>query len=407
MKSWRNIVFLFLFWSLTAGLAFWQGGFAGSFLFYSIGVVFLYILLVQFFSLVRVEVNREEVIRHLDAGDEVHINVRIRQRSWVPLAWLVLQEEWSHSGNSSSVKTAKLRHQAMFFPWWKRTFEYRYTLRGLHRGIYTLSRSTVTGGDIFGWIAKKVNVDRGAMRITVFPKPLMVKQGMAGTGGQEGEVILSKRYWPNSVQVRGIRDYLQGDPMNHIHWKAVARTQTLRTKEMEPSTSIRTMIFLDATASNYSRGAGNELFECAVQAAAGLIQHSWLRKMQWGITVTDHANHALPISNVRGTEQGYELLAGIQPDGEGLFHQIVKQSIFRLPPDVSLFLITASLTEPLVSNIAELRRRNLDVALIYVQDAPVLAWKARQMRDRLEAVGCTFSWINANYQGGMAYAGTS
>lgn len=82
-----------------------------------------------------------------------------------------------------------------------------------------------------------------------------------------------------STDLRAVREYVFGDEVRHLHWKAVARTGTLMVREYVDPAQPRLTLLLDDRAGVLSAAA----FEEAVEAAASLLytaavggQHSQL-----------------------------------------------------------------------------------------------------------------------------------
>jgi uncharacterized protein (DUF58 family) len=86
-----------------------------------------------------------------------------------------------------------------------------------------------------------------------------------------------------TVTFHALREYVPGDDLRHIHWRATARTGTLMVRELVDASLPHTTIVLDNRASVYLPGghgrqagageageAASELFESAVEAAASV-----------------------------------------------------------------------------------------------------------------------------------------
>lgn len=102
-----------------------------------------------------------------------------------------------------------------------------------HRGLAPLPRFTIESRFPFGlfraWAILEIN-----QKQLVYPKPsadnfLPIQH--TGSSGGERQINIGRD------DFRGLRSYVQGDPLQHIHWKSFARHQTLQTKEFSSSAS--------------------------------------------------------------------------------------------------------------------------------------------------------------------------
>lgn len=101
------------------------------------------------------------------------------------------------------------------------------------RGLIPLPRFTIETRFPFGLFRAWAIVEIDQKQL-VYPKPsahtvLPVKS----SGLSEG----NKQLEPGTDDFKGLRSYIEGDPLQHIHWKSYARHHTLQTKEFSSTTS--------------------------------------------------------------------------------------------------------------------------------------------------------------------------
>jgi len=101
------------------------------------------------------------------------------------------------------------------------------------RGLIPLPRFTVESHFPFGLFKAWAIIQLDHQQL-VYPKPSSHKQlPYKNTGISEGK----KQIDLGRDDFKGLRSYADGDPLQHIHWKNVARHQTLQTKEFSSSSS--------------------------------------------------------------------------------------------------------------------------------------------------------------------------
>lgn len=115
------------------------------------------------------------------------------------------------------------------------------------RGLNPLPRFTVETRFPFGlfraWAI--VEIDQ---RQLVYPSPSSHSQlPIKSSGMSEGK----KQLEIGTDDFKGLRSYVEGDPLQHVHWKSYARHHTLQTKEFSSTTSdVLWLNLSDTTVSN-------------------------------------------------------------------------------------------------------------------------------------------------------------
>ena len=101
------------------------------------------------------------------------------------------------------------------------------------RGLIPLPRFTIESRFPLGLFKAWAIIQLDQQQL-VYPKPSSHKQlPHKNTGLSEGK----KQIDIGRDDFKGLRSYADGDPLQHIHWKNVARHQTLQTKEFSTNTS--------------------------------------------------------------------------------------------------------------------------------------------------------------------------
>ena len=109
------------------------------------------------------------------------------------------------------------------------TIEHNYEKRGL----IPLPRFTVESRFPFGLFRAWALVQFAQTQL-VYPKPsLHTHLPVKSTGLSEG----NKQLETGTDDFKGLRTYIEGDALQHIHWKSFARHHTLQTKEFSSTTS--------------------------------------------------------------------------------------------------------------------------------------------------------------------------
>lgn len=102
-----------------------------------------------------------------------------------------------------------------------------------HRGLVDLPRFTIESRFPFGLFRAWAILELDHKQL-VYPKPatdklLPIKHSGLSEGNKQSSI--------GRDDFRGLRSYVQGDPLQHVHWKSYARHQTLQTKEFSASSA--------------------------------------------------------------------------------------------------------------------------------------------------------------------------
>ena len=80
-----------------------------------------------------------------------------------------------------------------------------------------------------------------------------------------GSIRVKSRIYEDNTRIGSIRDYIPGDDIRRIHWKASAKTGQLRTNQLLSALDAPAVILLDLDASVYPRRYRYEHIERAIE----------------------------------------------------------------------------------------------------------------------------------------------
>lgn len=249
----------FVFWRF-------QGGFVSGFLFYAMSILGLYEGLVWLAGGIGWTVEAEVEKRLWTKGDAMDVLLRIRRRLPMPFIWL----------RAEPVLPRRLwgayRPQASFrLMWFARDVVMTYQLRPLPRGKFVLSSVQLTWGDLFGFVHHRRRLAQ-ELEFVVFPRWRPLRHWPLAAGDATGSPGAKRRplkTLPETGTVSGVRDWQPGDRLSQIHWKASARSASLKTKRSEVSGNSTFLLLLDLSRDSYPEGDGS-LLERGVELVLSL-----------------------------------------------------------------------------------------------------------------------------------------
>src|SRR5512145_2696816 len=168
-------------------------------------------------------------------GDELEERWELQNTTWLPLLWLEIEDATTLPGYTSR-RVVAVGAEA--------SYQWLTSAVCERRGVYQVGPLTAHMSDPFGlfyyeWCEEKSH------QIVIYPPlvhlpPLQVPHGQSG-GLAHAEML----YQHVTPVVSGLREYVAGDLLNHIHWPTVAKTQKLMVKEFDPERAGALWIVLD------------------------------------------------------------------------------------------------------------------------------------------------------------------
>ncbi|MEW8396997.1 MAG: DUF58 domain-containing protein, partial [Candidatus Thiodiazotropha sp.] len=133
-------------------------------------------------------------------------------------------------------------------------------------------------------------------------------------------------------QFAAVREYVQGDSLRHIHWRASARRQQLVVKEYERSDRPVLLVALDCRAAfNHGEG-GRTSFEYAISIAASMIHFASREGMQAILVTENGAWHEQVIpAYTADLYDLYAYLATLESNGSQSSAELIEQAVIRFP----------------------------------------------------------------------------
>lgn len=317
---------------------------------------------------------------HAFHDERVEVSVRLTNRKALPLSWLLVYDLWP--SQVPVVEGGQLLahdHQQAFLinafsVRWHERIQRRYTLLCNRRGVYTFGPVRVRTGDLFGLFRQEGG--HGQIdRLIVYPKILPVEALGLPPKDLFGEVRTQLKIFEDPARTIGVREHMPGDGFRNIHWKATARSQRLQARVYQPATSHTIIVLLNvSTSEEYWRGADPDRLEQAITVAASIANHAASRRYGIGLVVngtTPHSDQALKVLPGRSPYQltrVLEALAAVTGFATRSIEDMLLAESPHLPWGATLVVVTAVVTEQLLSTLVRLRQAGRRLALIALTD---------------------------------------
>lgn len=244
--------------------------------------------------------------------------------------------------------------------------ELRYEVRAPLLGVYEVGPTDLRLEDPFGlfyeerstsgshtlWVLPRREDLRKAALVSTLPMPLMGEHQVNRPG--------------DGFDFFALREYVPGDTLRSVNWKASARSSKLMVNQMMRTTAAEVALFVDARAIT---AAGAEELSSRVMIArvvASVTEFIFVKKDQPRLFFySDHVREIEPQPPDRMIPLTLETLAELQPKGDFPVKLCVSQALPSLKPFTPVIFVTSAVDDgTLVEAVSTLLANNMEVAII-------------------------------------------
>jgi len=183
---------------------------------------------------------------------------------------------------------------------------HRYGLRCTRRGVYQVGPLVAVASDPLG-MAERETVVAEPFELLVHPRIELVSDRPLTRQFEDPPIRppISKP-WPSGLEFYGMREYVPGDDLRRVVWRASARVGRVMVREAEQGITDRITLILDTDRGSHSReGQGlSESFESSVRAMASL----GVRHLREGYEIRAETNGGALTRPLRGGTAQLQLL---------------------------------------------------------------------------------------------------
>lgn len=320
-------------------------------------------------------------------GDEIALDIEIANAKPLPLAWLRAEDEFP---KALIIEPARLsyshRHgrqrlvNLLSLRWYERVTRH-YRVHGVQRGAWAFGPARLLSGDMFGFDVRAATLEE-VDTLLVYPRNVPLTALGLPADRPFGEFRAMRQVTEDPLRINGARDYLAGDSMRHVHWKATARRGALQTKTFDASANRPLALFLNVSTHEHAwEGYDPDLQEYAITATASLARWAWDHGQAVGLfanAVTQPGAQVVRIRPAGHRDQLtliFEALARIIPFSRWPLEQTLRYEGLHLPYGTTIVVVTALLNEPLRQALLHLHDRGFALALMTLGqagDAPLI-----------------------------------
>lgn len=398
--AWRQSVVVILASLLVLGLAFITKSPYWAYMVYAFLLLAIVAYITSSLWLVGLECKRSVDRLQLLPGEDVNVNVCITNRRGWPIPWIYIEDFYP----KDFLCKGSPRRLAILMPGQSVTLTYKLTCT--RRGYHRIGPVVYESGDLFG-LHKRFRTGETRDYISVLPTVAYVETFNVMSRRPQGPVRVTNRIYSDPTRISNIREYVPGDPLNTIHWKASAKTGSLHVKTFEPTSISGGTLILDLHENSYVAEKRESRMELAITTAASIAYLLQMSGEQIGlltnardaaeeaqyIAASAHARSRYELTDLmaeetqplrispltvptrRSAEQGQKIienLARVLP-GHGLdLPALILAHFITLPRDATLLAITGQVTDRLALTLALMKQSGFNV-VVFLIDAGAAA----------------------------------
>ena len=237
-------------------------------------------------------------------------------------------------------------------------------------GPYDVGALRVRGRDPWRLVTWAGDV-QAAHHLKAYPEPLTLRRLLAPLETQVFAGSQVARAKGDGVEYADIRDFVPGDRVRSINWRASARRQGLVVNERHPERNRDVVLFVDSFAD--VRDGDRSVLDDAVRAAASLATKYLEHRDRVGLVGFGGVLRWLQPG--MGTTQRYRLVETLLETGVAPTYTWRDVNVIpaRILPTAALVLALTPLVDPrFVVALEDLRGRRYDVAVVEVDPGPLV-----------------------------------
>src|SRR6266566_8300715 len=209
-------------------------------------------------------------------GEEITLSLSIENAKLLPLPWLEIEDSVPQSltfmGRHLRISTSSnmvILENLLSLRWYERVTR-SYTVLCNARGVHLFGPTVLRSGDVFGFLHHQETLSN-RQYLLVYPLVVSITRFGLPSRYPFGDNRAPRRLLEDPSRVVGVRDYMYGDDLRRVHWKATARMMQLQSKVYQATTTYTLVLFLNIVSQlDAWYGIRPELQELAICATASI-----------------------------------------------------------------------------------------------------------------------------------------
>lgn len=309
----------------------------------------------------------------VNEGDEIEIIEEISNGKLLPIPWFkteIVTSRWLNFAGANARITNDSRYVPSFFVLggYEKIIR-RWHVKCTRRGVYRLDKINLIMSDLFGIVTQSklapVNEE-----VIVLPTPIRLDDYAISPQMLGGEMVIRRHIIEDVFEPIGIREYVDGDAMGKIHWKATASHGELMTitNEYNVENSITTMLNMQSGEYGITSAQGIKSLELGIKCAVAIFQKAEEIAMPFSLlanTNIDEESDEISSPLSTGKEHYFNImrtLATIEPHSTMRFSTFLKGKYHSINTS-EIAIITAYVDEDIINFVRYKSRSGIKVTV--------------------------------------------
>jgi len=319
-------------------------------------------------------------------GDEMFVDEVIYNKKPMPIPWIkadIHSSKFLEFANASSViiDERRLVTSGFILKSFQKT-KRRWYMTCTRRGVFKIENATITCGDLLGLVSESQAVPINTT-LTVYPGTININEMFFLSRDVMGEAIVKRFILDDPFIVKGTREYVPGDAINRINWKATAKHSRLMVKENDFTSKIGVTTLLNIQSENneFNFVKDREVIEFGIKAVSTILNRGYSEGMplRFGTNGFTLDNIKNMVFTNQGTGQEHimdimTILSKLVLKNIRNF-EIYLETIEKEIRDTQLFIVTAYLNKEIIDISRRILKRGNTIKFLvldtYDEDTPV------------------------------------
>lgn len=294
----------------------------------------------------------------------LQIELIVQNRSVLPVSFFTITDATNGLRTSTSSAVISLR------PGEERTVSYR--VQGESRGAVPLGPITLEGSDPLGLLrwSRRVEVPGTAIIYpTIHRMALSYRRG-----NPSGTLAVNDKRYEDVTQFRSLREYVPGDDIKRINWKASAKNNKLFTTEFDSTLSLPVVVLFNFSRDDYPRRQRDALLERGAELAASVPFYYGGLGQEIGFVSSGLApgSNEIPLRAIAGgyehSQAILELISTLSPrEGRADFRTLLFSSGLTIGTGTRVVVVSPPLTQGQAEVLVAARQRGGNILMLQVE----------------------------------------
>lgn len=215
-----------------------------------------------------------------------------------------------------------------------------------HRGKYSIGEKNVYLKSLFGIFEKRYKIN-SSKDIEVYPNEYDFQFNFLGNknsnSGYSGKSLM------NDYDIKGVKEYKQGDSIRHINWKNTAKGTKIMVNEYNGEAGDGDYIILDMNSINYELDPKKINEEKMIDFVCSLCKYKMQKSEKMNVIISNDKMENITVDNNDDYESLVRYFIDNESKGSKSIEDIIKAESNNIPSDSGVVIVVNEFTEELAT----------------------------------------------------------